>query len=486
MARIDCDVVVAGAGPSGAAAAIHLSRAGFRVILADTRVFPRDKVCGDFVSPVALRELRDLGVAELPEYRSSHRIRSAAVHVDGEHLMTSAIPKAGRLAAHGRVIPRKALDEWIVRRAQTSGAELREGYRVEAFKALRDHINISVRHNGRPLTLRARVLIGADGSSSLIARLLRGRGVPDEDRIIAVRGYFEGVEGPPNRADIYFSNRIFPGYYWLFPTGRTSANVGVGLASGTFPPSGEHLRTVLVDLIQQDAALRERLGNARLVGDIVGWPLTTYDDTLPITGERVLLAGDAAGLINPLNGEGIQYALLSGRWAAEAVAHCAESNDFSADALAAYAARVSSELRYDMTVARTILQLIRNRGLNRLWLEAVKIIAARAAVDPDYAAITGGVLAGIVPVRRVASVDVIYRTIQQAAVTLGITALKEAMKGPAHLLRLGAAAAASAAETGATMVENRDASVKWGVGLAQSAIGLADEYRKDRRRRLAK
>jgi hypothetical protein len=123
--------------------------------------------------------------------------------------------------------------------------------------------------------------------------------------------------------------------------------------------------------------------------------------------------------------------------------------------------------------------------LNRVWLETVKIIAARAAVDPEYAAITGGVLAGIVPVRRVASIDVISRTIQQAAVSLGVTALKEAIKGPAHLLRLGATATAAAAEMGATMVQNRDASVRWGVSLAQGAAGLADEFRKSRRRRLA-
>jgi flavin-dependent dehydrogenase len=101
----------------------------------------------------------------------------------------------------------------------------------------------------------------------------------------------------------------------------------------------------------------------------------------------VLLAGDAAGLINPLNGEGIQYALLSGRWAAETVIACAASHDFSGRALGAYAARVDDELRYDLSLSRTIVQLIRNRVLDPLWLEALRIIAAQARVDAEHARI---------------------------------------------------------------------------------------------------
>jgi geranylgeranyl reductase family protein len=474
--RLDCDVIIAGAGPAGAATAIHLASCGISVIVVESEAFPRDKVCGDFVSPMALRELRALGVAALPEYRTSHIVRHAAVHVDGKHLMTSAIPKVPGLQAHGRVIPRKALDHWIAGRAVAAGAQLWENCRVDKFEIRRGHVQVGIRRAGQASTLRARMLIGADGSSSVVARVLRGRGVPPEDRIIAVRGYFEGVEGPSNRADIYFSRKIFPGYYWLFPHSKTGANVGVGMAMKTVPPNRDHLRTVLLDLVQHDPALRGRLGNARQAGDIVGWPLSTFDADLPITGDRVILVGDAAGLINPLNGEGIQYALLSARWAADAVKYAVERGLFSQEGFHPYAARVAVEWQYDMAVARMILQLIRNRSLTKVWLEAVTIIAAGAREDSAYAAITGGVLAGLIPVHRVLGLDVILKTAKQAARSLAGETLQAVVRGPGNVANRMAAVTGIAAEMGMMIVQNRDESVRWGVDLAQSAKQLAGEF----------
>jgi geranylgeranyl reductase family protein len=441
-------------------------------------VFPRDKVCGDFVSPISLRELRALGITQLPEYKRSHVIRDASVHLDGEHLITSAIQRVAGLSAHGRVIPRKQLDDWIVSRARAEGAQLWEGCRVKEFQICRGYVQVSALGADGLRTLRASLLIGADGSSSLVARLLRGHSVQEDDRIIAVRGYFEGINGPSDRADIYFSSKSFPGYCWLFPTSKTGANVGVGMVLNTVPPTSDHLRTLLQQLIQQDRALRNRLGSAEQVGQIVGWPLTTHNARLPIVSDRVLLVGDAAGLINPLNGEGIQYALLSAVWASETIKKCAARRDFSRAALHAYATRVGEELNLDMALSRTVVQLIRNRSLNRVWLEALRLITARASVDPEYAAITGGVLAGLVPVRRVASLNIIQKSLEQAAVSLGLKAVKKALRGPGHLAQLGVAASNTAIDIATMMVQNRAESVKWGLGLAKSGLELGSEASK--------
>jgi geranylgeranyl reductase family protein len=473
--RLDCDVIVAGGGPSGAATAIHLARAGFGVILIDSQVFPRDKVCGDFVSPVALRELHALGIADLPEYKRSHVIRDAAVHLDGELMISSVIHRVAGLPAHGRVIPRKALDDWILARARAAGAQVWEGCRVTAFQTCPGHVRVSVHCKEGFRILRAKVLVGADGSSSLISRILRGNSVCEDDRIIAVRGYFEGINGPSERADIYFSSKSFPGYCWLFPTSKTGANVGVGMVLKTVPPSNDHLPRLLLQLIQQDRALRKRLSRAQQVGRIVGWPLTTYNAQHPIVSDRVLLVGDAAGLINPLNGEGIQYALLSGGWASETVKNCAAQGDFSRAALQGYATRVADELHFDMAVSRSIVQLIRNRNLNRVWLEALRIITARASVDPEYAAITGGVLAGLIPVRRITNLNVIRKSLEQAALSLGFQAVKEALRGPNHLQQLGVALSGAAVDIAKMMVQNRAESVEWGLGLAKSALELTGE-----------
>jgi geranylgeranyl reductase family protein len=471
----DFDALVVGAGPGGASAAAHLARAGLRVALIDQHVFPRDKVCGDFVGPVALVELQRLGVAENPAYRQTNLIYSASVHLDGKKLINSLIPEIPGLPAHGRVVPRVELDAWIVDAARAAGAQLYEGWRVKGYAADSDGVAVQAEYRGQRRVWRGRVLIGADGSSSLVARQMHGRAPSDRDRIIAVRAYYEDVSGPSDQADLYFSSTSFPGYYWLFPTGETSANVGIGMLLETLPTASEHLPGLLEQLIEQDPAFGERLAHARRVGKVSGWTLSTYNPSSPLVAERVLLVGDAAGLINPLNGEGIQYALLSGRWAAEAVMEVAARDDFSQAALKAYADRVHGGLRYDMALAGLIVRLIRNRSLNPLWMQALRVILARARVDPAYADITGGVLAGMEPASRVIQPRVLGGTVQQAVISLGVGVVRHALRGPGHLVRVGKQTTSSsmilASETALHPVEY----AQWGAGVAAGAAELAGQ-----------
>lgn len=471
-ARPDCEVLIAGAGPAGASTAAHLAAAGVDTLLVDAQHFPRDKVCGDFVGPAALRELQGLGITALADYRRSNIVREASLHLDGRRLITHPVPQVDDLPAHGRVIPRRTLDAWIVAAARRAGARVLEGARVHDFSVESDGVRVALKEGDTVRHLRARMLVGADGSGSLVARRLRGTGVPDADRIVALRAYYEHVAGPADRAELYFSADSFPGYYWLFPTGPGRANVGVGMVLDTLPRSEQPLKALLADLVAKDPALRERLGPALLDGRVLGWPLTTYDPALPVTGERVLLAGDAAGLINPLNGEGIQYAMQSGRWAAQTLLACRAAQDWSAAALAPYARRVAQELRYDMALSRVIVQLIRNRSLNPLWLQALQVIVARARGDADYAAITGGVLAGLVPASRVLQPDIVGKTVMQAAVSLGFGGVRHLLRGRAHLRELGSEAGRAALDGAAAMARQPGASLRWGVGLAGSAAEL--------------
>lgn len=471
----DSDIIVVGAGPAGAATAAHAARAGLRVILIDRQTFPRDKVCGDFVGPVAILELEKIGVASRSGFRNGNIIENAALYLDGQHLITSAIPRIPGVPSYGRVIPRMTLDNWIVEAADAAGARVLQGYRVNQFDVDPDGVNIQVGGPGGTRVLRARVVVGADGSSSLMARTLRNEQARDEDRIIAVRGYFEGVDGPAEQADLYFTAESFPGYYWLFPTGPGTANVGVGMVLETLPPTTDHLRELLMRLIDEDKALGARLRHAQLKGRVTGWPLTTYNPHVRITSDRVLLVGDAAGLINALNGEGIQYALQSGRWAAETLETCAANDDFSRTALATYVARVQNELRYDMALSSMIVQLIRNRSLNPLWMQALRIIVARAAVDPTYADITGGVLAGLVPASSVVSGKIIGRTLQQAAIVSAIGAIKHAAKGPAHLSQMGVDSVTLGKTVTATAAQNPREFARWSQGLVLGAAELGTQ-----------
>jgi geranylgeranyl reductase family protein len=434
---LDADILIAGGGPAGAATACHLARMGLRVLIADRQAFPRDKVCGDFVGPAAIDELKRLGVTALPTFRSTNRIRGAALFLDGQRLIAQSLPSAGGWAPEGRVIPRLELDDWILRAALDAGARLAPGCRVTGFTVRDGMVEVATQGSGGPRQLRGRLLIGADGSTSTIARLLRGGPPSKERRIVAVRAYYDRVSGPSDQADLYFTRHSFPGYCWLFPTGRATANVGIGMVLETVPPTDDHLRDLLLETVQTDQALRRRLAGARMTGKVVGWPLTTYDRRAPLSGERVLLVGDAAGLINPLNGEGIQYALASARWAAEVVAGCVARHDYSATALTPYGAQVEQALRYDMALAGLIVQLIRNRALNPVWFQALRAITGRARVDPEYAFVAGGILAGLVPARDAVSVLLVGGTVRQAAAMLRAEVLPATAPEPRRLAQAG-------------------------------------------------
>ena len=471
----DADVIVAGAGPAGASAAAHLSRRGHSVLLLDQRRFPRDKVCGDFVGPVALKELEALGVTRHQEFRSSNCIRSAALHVDGVNLVTQPIPAVPGLPDHGVVIPRKVLDRLVLEAAVSEGAALLQGAKLTRYSTDQEGVTAVLRTEEGEKRYRGRVLFGADGSGSTTGRLMRGSPTPSKDRIIAVRAYYSGVSGPPDRAELYFTGDSFPGYYWLFPTGSGSANVGVGMVQDTVPPTEDHLRDLLGRLVRSDPALRGRLGHARLEGKIVGWPLVTYNPRLPIVADRVVLLGDAAGLINSLNGEGIQYALLSGRWAAEVFEECLPGRRFDARSLRRYSDRVADELRLDMALSSMIVQLIRNRSLNPLWLHALRIIAARARRDPEYAALTGGVLAGLVPASAVMSPKVVVGTATQAAFTEASTILFDLLRGPAHCRRRIGELSRTTAGMATSSLAHPLKLGTWAVGVAACAGELATQ-----------
>lgn len=472
----DFDVLVAGGGPAGAAFALRMARKGWSVGLADPEAFPRDKVCGDFVGPAGLVQLRELGLTSTAEFRGSNSVTRAALYLDGKALIERDIPRIEGLPGHGRVIPRAQLDNWLWAAAVKAGAvPIRD--RVKAFHTDNGQIRVELKSRARPLS--ARLLIGADGSASTVSRVLHRTEIDRRDRIVAVRAYYAGLRGDPDCCDLYFASESFPGYYWVFPTARGGANVGVGMVLETLPPTEKNLARLLEERIAHDPALRDRLAGAEPDGRIVGWPLTTYSPGRRVIADRLMLIGDAAGLINPLNGEGIQYALESAAWAAETAAVQLAAGRLDALSLAPYAKAVRERMGYDMALAGLIIQIIRNRDWNPVWLKALQIIAARARHDDAYAAIAGGVLAGLTPAKRVVSTTMIAGTLRQAVLTLGTEAVFGAVRHDGGPVGFGRELAQLALALGMQSAGHPGATAGWILGVGGRSVRLASHVAGD-------
>jgi flavin-dependent dehydrogenase len=273
-------------------------------------------------------------------------------------------PKAKAGHCYGRTIPRRLLDARLAQAAVEAGARLIEGTRVRDV----------ARSNGGPLHIIAdgldeietQVVILADGSN---APLTRHMGLlQTQPELVAIRQYLARDAGPKGRIEIHFERHITPGYTWIFPVGGGYANVGTGTFTQRVHQDSIALREVLNRFTSDPSAAQGRLARAEPIGPARGHPLRTRLSDTRTHAERMLVAGDAAGLINPFTGEGIATAMESGELAAAQTLRALEAGDFSAQGLAPYSQALESRYRADQQAGR-ILRLALNHPklLNRIF-----------------------------------------------------------------------------------------------------------------------
>ncbi|MGA5304284.1 geranylgeranyl reductase family protein [Nucisporomicrobium flavum] len=323
----EADVIVVGAGPGGSAAAYHMARHGLRVLLLEKTEFPREKVCGDGLTPRAVRQLVRMGVDTSEKAGWLHN-RGLRV-IGGGIRLELDWPDLASFPNYGLVRTRMDFDDMLAKRAVEAGALLRTGVTVSGPVLDADNravgVEAKVGPDKEPVQYLAPLVIAADGVSGKLP-LAMGLAKRDDRPIgVAVRRYYNS----PARADDDYleswlelrsaqdPNRLLPGYGWIFGLGDGRVNVGLGILNSSDAFGKTNYRAMLTDWLgstPEDWGLRDE---ANADGPILGAALPMGFNRVPHYTRGMMLVGDSGGMVNPMNGEGIAYAMESGELAAE-------------------------------------------------------------------------------------------------------------------------------------------------------------------------
>ena len=331
------DAIVVGAGPGGGSTAFHLAQAGRSVLLLDRAVFPRDKSCGDGLTKDAANSLSEMGVlARLPQ---SYRVNGVRLFLRGQGWRDSRYPP--QHGGHGLVVPRRILDAAVCQRAVEEGAEFWQGADVRKLLYSNGRVaGVEVEHQGARKQLRSRMVVAADGASSLLARQAGLLRAASGQLGFAIRGYYSGIRDLSDVYEIYMplldvtDRYLLPSYGWVFPVSAGKANIGVGVFPGI---RRANVRRLMERFVAFLTAEDPRFRSASPCAPWSGAPLRFDFTPQSCLQGGLLLVGDAAGLINPFTGEGISYALTSGKLAAHTIDDALKQRRTGTPDLSAYA-----------------------------------------------------------------------------------------------------------------------------------------------------
>lgn len=386
------DVAIVGAGPAGAASAIHLARGGQRVAVVDRSVFPREKPCAEYLSPAAEPLLARLGITDLLNEARPHRLRGFRIFApngrmfQGDFAATRG-PDGSSLHETGLVIPRSRLDAAIVTGARRAGAEVREGWRLGQLERRPDGWRLLPVGGGEPI--EARLLVAADGIRSTVAQRL-GLHVVSRMRKIALVAHMRGIAEVGAYGEMHVAGRRYVGVAPMEPPERGDlCNVAMVVDEAR---DGPHIagkpEAFLLDALQTFPALRERLGT------LIVERRTLTTSRLNVRARRLseahlLLVGDTTGYYDPFTGEGIYRALHGAELMAEVALPGLAANDLSAARLAAY----DRSHRQAFRGKRLIEQIIQTAVQAPPLMDHIaSILSRRKAMADTIVAVTGDFL----------------------------------------------------------------------------------------------
>lgn len=358
------DVLIVGAGPAGAAAAMELGRSGLSVAVLEKAKFPRDKTCGDALSVDVVNQLSMLSpelAAAFDKLECKTPSYGVSIFSPDRHQVDIPFVYKGSKTP-GYICKRLDFDNLLIQQLkQFPSVQLFENCKVEIIETQYEKI-VAQTSLG---IFSGKMMIGADGAHSIVTRKMALHKMDKKHSSAGLRVYYEGITEfhTENFIELHFFQDILPGYLWIFPLPDNRANVGIGMLSSAVSQKNVDLKKVLQHILSTDARFKERFEKAKPLETVKGYSLPLGSKKRALSGDHFLLAGDAASLIDPFSGEGIANAIRSGRVAAAHTLRCFKEANFSK----------AFNLQYDEEIYRRMWKELRlSRALQRLcsypWL----------------------------------------------------------------------------------------------------------------------
>ncbi|MEU0518878.1 geranylgeranyl reductase family protein [Streptosporangium sp. NPDC006007] len=368
VAEADADVIVVGAGPAGSTTAFHLAQAGLNVLLLEKTTFPREKVCGDGLTPRAVKQLIAMGIdIDAPGW-----VRNKGLRVVGGGLRFELDwPELSSYPDFGLVRTRQDFDEILADNAVRGGVRLMQGVNVTA-PILDDRsghiVGVVARRDGEEVSYRSRLVVAADGNSTRISLAMGLHKREDRPMGVAVRTYFTSPRHDDDYLETWLElwdgDTLLPGYGWIFGVGDGTSNVGLGLLNTSEAFKGMDYRDLLRRWVK---GMPPEWGyvEENMTAPIRGAALPMAFNRQPHYTRGLVLVGDAGGMINPFNGEGIAYAMETGRVAAETVVQALGRTTPAQRerVLRAYPQTLKDAYGGYFTLGRGFVELIGHRGV---------------------------------------------------------------------------------------------------------------------------
>ena len=355
------DLIVVGAGPAGSATAYYTSKAGLRVLLLDRQKFPRDKVCGDGLMPHAASEVALMGLGDWLEEPHHGKFSGFSIYTKTAHLRQGVPPTLH--GPHGYVARREEADAKLLDRAVAAGAEFRGNTRATSLlrSSSGDVTGVDATQDDESLRFEAPLAVVADGIGGFA-----GDGMKAHQNAVARRQYFKDVDGPDKEhLHIFMTqdmNSDGAGYGWVFYFGDGSANVGAGVSNRALQRTGRNLKDYF-DRFLEEPDLAGWLEGAEAEGPPKSWSLKMGMWGAKRYSQGLLMTGDAGSMIHPISGEGVGYALESGRLAAAWAYEAHAGKDFSATLLSGYERQLKKKRAREHLSGYALVNLIPNLEL---------------------------------------------------------------------------------------------------------------------------